>query len=167
MTTLYVLHAPGAGAFKVGITDDLPKRLASIQHSSPVPLVLVRTRRFSKRRAALMAEGRLERRLAHARRWGEWYDDTELALAGSPRQPALVIDLLAKKFPRYRRTWVAASVRLSDRRVALVRACSGSQTSWTSSGKPLQSAIVPAVPAPCPPVGGLGEETSRLLEVCW
>lgn len=60
---------------KIGVSGDPQTRIASLSTGSGVPVVLVATRRFRERAAAMKAERQAHDRFAEHRVLGEWFND--------------------------------------------------------------------------------------------
>ena len=81
---LYVMSTVefrGASFFKIGITDDIKRRVAGVFTSCPLPIEVVLHLRMQLRGLALAAEQELHRALDAYRASGEWFkfemdDDT-------------------------------------------------------------------------------------------
>lgn len=71
---IYIIR-DGAGHFKIGITNDLGKRLSSLQSGNARRLSVAFSRRVG--RHALAIEKISHRQLGHCRRVGEWFMTTE------------------------------------------------------------------------------------------
>ena len=74
MSNIYILRAIGAGKIKIGISDDVPRRLAEIQAMCPVPLELIDT----LERADFDAEATMHRLVREHWSHGEWFDEEAL-----------------------------------------------------------------------------------------
>ena len=72
MCEVYVIVA-SCGHVKIGITDDVPKRLAGLQTSNPLPLRLYTSVRASDRKTARLVESSCHSLLALYRVCGEWF----------------------------------------------------------------------------------------------
>ena len=67
----YFIHDEASGAVKIGIADDVPRRLSALQIGNPNPLTLVGTIPGGPRE-----ESKLHRQFATHHRRGEWFSST-------------------------------------------------------------------------------------------
>lgn len=73
--TVYFVHAPAAGVVKIGVSEDIRKRLISLATASPVSLTLLGTVPGGKVR-----EMELHTQFAAMRVKGEWFEATDALL---------------------------------------------------------------------------------------
>jgi hypothetical protein len=67
----YLYLISGGGLIKIGIADDVQKRIKTLNLASPVPLELVASFFVSN---AMSVEGELHRHFSDKRVRGEWFD---------------------------------------------------------------------------------------------
>lgn len=75
--SVYFTQAVDGGPIKIGVTEDVPARLASLQTGSPLPLRVLATLPAVGQRG----EADIHERFASARRHGEWFESTPDLLA--------------------------------------------------------------------------------------
>jgi len=98
---LYIIKQEPNGPFKIGITDDIPKRIKSLQTGNPNPLKLHHNLRPGLITAREI-ETLMKRRLKKHQLMGEWYD---LPLRRLVEEAEKVKDLLThKKLNRQKKT---------------------------------------------------------------
>jgi len=66
---VYVIGSPGGSRVKIGTSEDVPRRLAQLQSSSPVELEVL-----WQKKGGVELETALHRRFKSARAHGEWFD---------------------------------------------------------------------------------------------
>lgn len=74
MSTIYILRAIGTGKIKIGISDDVTRRMGEIQAMCPVPLELVDTLEHSD----FEMEATMHRLSSLHWSHGEWFDEAAL-----------------------------------------------------------------------------------------
>lgn len=87
VTNIYFINKLGTAVYKIGITNNLPRRLRQIQTAVDHPLVLPCYIEFSERSEARAEEKRIHDWVKDKRLVGEWFDLEETDL-----------DELAKKY---------------------------------------------------------------------
>lgn len=80
VTNIYFINRLGTSLFKIGITNNLHRRLRQIQTGNDYPLVLPCYIEFNERDAARKQEKRIHDLYKLKRLQGEWFnlDDTDL-----------------------------------------------------------------------------------------
>lgn len=73
MTKLYIIRQKNDKTIKIGISDDVRKRLSQLQTGNPNRLELLRTLDCGNRETALRIEQVLHKRYASKRLQGEWF----------------------------------------------------------------------------------------------
>lgn len=79
-TNIYFINCIGTSLYKIGITDNLPRRLRQIQTGNDKPLSLIGYIEYDTRTEARTEERRIHKLWQTKRLAGEWFDLLETDL---------------------------------------------------------------------------------------